>query len=83
MFLVPIKLKTQLNLSPFELAHIFVPSFIILLSDLGFKAQEFLEENFILEPDESEASHSTPSHHQVALTTAAKFGTEGKLLKFF
>jgi hypothetical protein len=48
---------------------------------LGFKAQEFLEENFILDPDETLDSNPAPSNPQLALTTAAKFGREGKFDK--
>ena len=49
-----------------------------MLGDLGFKAQEFLEENFIFDPEPSQESNLTPSNPQLALTTAAKFGKEGK-----
>jgi len=48
---------------------------------LGFKAQEFLEEYFILDPDETLDSNPAPSNPQLALTTAAKFGREGKFVK--
>ena len=46
--------------------------------DLGFKAQEFLEENINFDPDPNQESNLTPSNPQQALTTAAKFGKEGK-----
>lgn len=54
--------------------------YFIFKGDLGFKAQEFQEDNFISDPDDSsQDSDLAPSNPQLALTTAAQFGREGIL----
>ncbi len=60
----------------YELSQKSLPN---LSGDLGFKAQEFQEDNFISEPDENslDSDHLAPSNPQLALTTAALFGREG------